>query len=112
MAAVSEIWAIFKIAIFGHDTWPSAKVPEVAHIASFYPRWGAKLNLFLLYGQRFLSYEPIFKIALFGHETWLLAKVTEVANLLPKLPPPLPKSLTLKNPKFLKTENMIWRYGG
>ena len=22
---------IFKIAIFGHETWPLAKVPEVAH---------------------------------------------------------------------------------
>ena len=29
---------IFKIAIFGHETWPLAKVPEVAHILSFYPR--------------------------------------------------------------------------
>ena len=29
---------IFKIAIFGHDTWSLAKIPEVAHIASFYPR--------------------------------------------------------------------------
>ena len=30
--------AIFKIAIFGHETWPLIKVPEVAHIPSFYPR--------------------------------------------------------------------------
>ncbi len=29
---------IFKIAIFGHETWPLAKVPEVAHLVSFYPR--------------------------------------------------------------------------
>ena len=29
---------IFKIAIFGHETWPFAKVPEVAHMLSFYPR--------------------------------------------------------------------------
>ncbi len=35
----------FKIAIFGQETWPSAKVPEVAHITSFHPR-GAKLSLF------------------------------------------------------------------
>ena len=27
--------AIFKIAIFGHETWTLAKVPEVAHIPSF-----------------------------------------------------------------------------
>ncbi len=36
---------IFKIAIFGHETWPLAKVPAVAHIASFYPK-GSKLSLF------------------------------------------------------------------
>ncbi len=30
--------AIFKIAIFGHETWQVAKVPEVAHIPSFYPQ--------------------------------------------------------------------------
>ncbi len=29
-------WPIFKILIFGHETWPVAKVPEVAHILSFY----------------------------------------------------------------------------
>ncbi len=42
---------IFKIAIFGHETWPLAKVPEVAHnsILPFYPR-ESKLSLFLLYG--------------------------------------------------------------
>ncbi len=61
---------IFKIAIFGHETWPLAKVPEVAHIGSFYPR-GSKLSLFLLYGQRFLIYRPIFKLPYsgmkFGH---------------------------------------------
>ncbi len=28
--------SIFKIAIFGHEIWPLAKVPEVAHILSFY----------------------------------------------------------------------------
>ena len=26
---------IFKIAIFGLETWPSAKIPEVAHKPSF-----------------------------------------------------------------------------
>ncbi len=77
---------IFKIAIFGHETWPLAKVPQVSHMASFYPK-GAKLSLFSLYGQRFLRYRPIFKIAIFGHDTWSLAKVPEVARILPKLPP-------------------------
>ncbi len=54
---------------------------EVAHIPSFYPR-GIKLNLFLLYGQRFPRYWSIFKIAIFGHETWQVAKVPEVAHIL------------------------------
>ena len=27
-----------KIGIFGHESWPQAKVPEVAHILSFYPQ--------------------------------------------------------------------------
>ncbi len=29
---------IIKIAIFGHETWPLAKVPEVTHVLSFYPQ--------------------------------------------------------------------------
>ncbi len=36
---------IFKITIFGDETWLLAKVPEVAHIDSFYPK-GSKLGLF------------------------------------------------------------------
>ena len=43
---------IFKIAIFGHETSPLAKVPEVAHIPSFYPK-ASKLSLFFLYGYGF-----------------------------------------------------------
>ncbi len=75
---VSEIR--IKIAIFGHETWQVAKVPEVAHIPSFYPR-GSKLSLFFLYGQRFPRYRPIFKIPIFGHETRPLARVPEVAHI-------------------------------
>ncbi len=37
---------IFKIAIFGHETWQVAKVQKVVHIPSFYPK-GSKLSLFL-----------------------------------------------------------------
>ena len=74
------VW-FFKIAIFEHETWPLAKVPEVAHILPFYPR-GSKLSLFSLYRQQFPRYRPIFKIAIFGHETWPLAKVPEVAHML------------------------------
>ena len=36
---------IFKIAIFGHETWPLAKVPDAAHTLSFYPN-GSKMSLF------------------------------------------------------------------
>ncbi len=71
---------IFIIAKFGHETWPLAKVPEVAHILSFYPR-GSKLSRFLLYRQQFLRYGPIFKIAIYEHETWSLEKVPEVAHI-------------------------------
>ena len=68
-AAFFEIRADFQNnGIFGHEIWQLAKVPDVAHILSFYPS-GSKLNLFLLYGQRFPRYELIFKIAIFGHET-------------------------------------------
>ncbi len=63
---------IFKIAIFGHETWLFAKVPEVAHIILSNPG-GQNCALFLLYGQQFPRYGPIFKIAIFGHETWQVA---------------------------------------
>ncbi len=69
------------MAIIGHETWPLAKFPEVAHTHSFYPK-GSKLSLFSVYGQRFPRYGPIFKIAIFGHETWSLAKVPEFAHIL------------------------------
>ncbi len=72
--------AIVKIGI-GHETWPLAKVREVAHILFFYPE-GLKLSLFSLYAQRFPRYSPIFKIAIFMHKTWPLAKVPEVAHIL------------------------------
>ena len=50
---------IFKIGIFGYESWPLAKVPKVAYILSFYPR-GSKFSLFSLYGQWFPRYRPIF----------------------------------------------------
>ena len=102
---------IFKIAIFGHETWLLAKDPEVAHILTFHPR-ALKVSLLSLYKQWFPRYGPIFKIAInFGYETWPLAKVPEVAHtmytlflpqeieielifthFLPKLYPPPPES--------------------
>ena len=77
---VSEVRDDFH-CIFGHETWPLTKDPEVAHIISFYPS-GSKLSLFSLYGQRFSRYRPIFKLAIFEHETWPLARVPEVAHIL------------------------------
>ena len=70
----------FKISIFGHETWPLAKVPEVAHtcMLSFYHK-GSKWGIFSLYGQRFPRYGPIFKIAWFRYQTWPLTKDSEVA---------------------------------
>ena len=75
--------SIFKLATFWHESWPVVKVPEVAHILSFYPM-GSKLSLFSLYGQWFPRYGPIFKIAIFGHETWPLAKVAHILPFYPK----------------------------
>ncbi len=79
-------WTFFKIAIFGHETWPLAKVPEIAHIhcTVFLPQ-GVKLSLFLIYGQRFQRYRRIVKIAQNCHIwAWNLAidKVPEVAHVL------------------------------
>ena len=45
-------WPIIKIALFGHESWPLAKVPEVTHTLSFYPQ-GSQLSLLSLYGQPF-----------------------------------------------------------
>ncbi len=55
---------IFKSAIFGHETWPLAKVPEVAHMP-FYLR-GSKLSLYSLYGQRFMRYSRFSKLKYLG----------------------------------------------
>ncbi len=62
-----DMWPIpvIKIVTFGHETWPLAKVPEVAHIPSSYPK-GMKLSLFSLYWQRFPRYGPIFKLPYLG----------------------------------------------
>ncbi len=93
-AAVSEIRAIFSKLPYLGMKLGIAKVPEVAHIPSFYPR-GSKLSLFLLYGQRFPRYGPIFKIDIFGHETWPLAKVPEVANITSFYPKGLPQGVEI-----------------
>ena len=40
----------FQNCLFGHGTWPLAKVPQVAHISSFYPK-GSKMRLTSLMGR-------------------------------------------------------------
>ncbi len=67
-------YGIFKIAIFGHETWPLAKVPEVAHTDSFYPR-GVEIELIFALRTVVSEIRANFQIAIFGHETWPLAKV-------------------------------------
>ncbi len=64
-AAVSEIRTIFKIATFGHETWQVAKVPEVAHIHSFYPK-GSKLSFFLSMGSGFRDTGQVSKLPFWG----------------------------------------------
>ncbi len=44
-AVIFDIAPIFKIAIFGHETWPLAKEPKGTHIPYFYPKM-LKLSLF------------------------------------------------------------------
>ena len=47
-ATVSEIWADFKIAIFGHKSWPLAKVPESCTYNLFLPQEGEIEHIFTL----------------------------------------------------------------
>ncbi len=48
-------WPIFKISIFGRETWPLAKVPQIAHIRPKLPT-SAKFHSILLYGWPFPRY--------------------------------------------------------
>ena len=98
----------FKIAIFGRDTWPLPKVPEVAHLLSFYPS-GSKLSLFYLYWQRFLRDGPIFKLAIFGHETWPLPIVPDVAHIPSFYPRGSKLSLFLLYGEWLSRYGLIFK---
>ncbi len=55
--------AVFKLAMYEHDTWSLTKDPAVAYKLCL-PQ-GAKLSVNSLYGQRFPRHWPIFKIAFF-----------------------------------------------
>ncbi len=59
---------IFRIAVFGYETWNFEKSSRSCIWTLFLPR-GSKLSLVLLYGQRFSRYGLIFKMTIFGHET-------------------------------------------
>ncbi len=71
-----------QIWIFGHEPWPLAKVPVVAHyVTATYPLLlphGSKVSLLSHYGQQFPRCGVALKIAIFGHETWPLAKVQKL----------------------------------
>ncbi len=77
--------SIFKIAIFGHKTWPLAKVPEIAHTLSTH---GVEIELIfaLQAAVSEIRTDFHFKIAMFRHDTFPLAKILEVAQAL--LSPP------------------------
>ncbi len=74
---------VFKIVIFGHETWQVADVPEGARITSFYPQGGKIELIFPLWA----AVSEIRAIAIFWHETWQVAKVPKVACIQPKLLP-------------------------
>ncbi len=72
---------IFKIAILRHETWLLAKVPEVAHIVSFY-RSVSNLSLFSFYGHQFQGYRFHVHV-IFGHITWKLTKSSNAPSFCP-----------------------------
>ncbi len=63
----------FKIAIFGHETWPLAKVPKLAHMLPILSP-SPKFHSILLYGWPYLRYWQFF--------IFLLATATGYLNLL------------------------------
>ncbi len=63
--------------IFGYETWSLAKVPEVVHILSFYPR-GSKSSLFPSTCSSFRAMGVIFKIVIFGYETCPWQKIQKL----------------------------------
>ncbi len=69
---------MFKIAIFGHETWQVGNVKELAYILSFYPR-GVEIELICALRAVVSEIQAIFlKIAIFGHKTWSPTKDPEV----------------------------------
>ncbi len=87
---------IIKISLFGHETWHSNTVPDIAYGPSCY-RMGSKLSLILLYMQLFLRYGRFIKINLFGHEIWNLKTGPKVAYVLSFYPQWGPKLSLLRH---------------
>ncbi len=72
----------FKNSIFEHETWQVAKVPEVAHILSFYP-W---VEIELIFALR--AAVSVIQVDFQNCHIWArnLAKVPEVVNILSLYP--------------------------
>ena len=75
-----------KIGIFGRETWPLAKVPEVAHTHPLSLPQRVKIELIFALWTEVSEIRTIFKIAIFGHETWPLVTVPEGAQYTLFLP--------------------------
>ncbi len=79
-AAPQILTTCFQLAIFGHEKWPLAKVPEIAHILSFYPT-GSKFSLFSSTGSGLWDMDRFSKLPYLG----IQLKVPEVTHIVPKL---------------------------
>ena len=76
----SRYGLISKIDLFGHENCPLTKVPEGAHILSFYPK-GSKLSSFFALKAVVSEIQANFQNAIFGHETCPLAKVHQKLHI-------------------------------
>ncbi len=65
-AVVSKIGAIFKIAIFGHEAWQVAKVPEMLHIYHLSIPGGRNLTYFSSIGSGFRDTGQFSKLPYLG----------------------------------------------
>ncbi len=82
-----------KIAIFGHETWPLAKIPQVAHIHSFYPSGEGDWAYFLATGSGFRDMTRFSKLPYLGMKLGHLSKFQKLQ--IYSLPPPGGRKLGL-----------------
>ena len=71
---------IFKIAIFGHETWQVSKVPEVAHMLSFYPG-GWNWAYFCATGCGFRDMAQFSKLPYLGMKLGKWSKLSSIAGV-------------------------------